>query len=234
MNFYTVASKFDKQSRKKALDEMKRSTMAHEMGIQTIVPEFDELYDKYLNECIHEFDRVCNIGIDLMNRFSNKVKTINDNNGDRWYFITVRPPHDTNWETFKSDCESFCDKWNYKWIECTYVFEQKGESMESLGHGFHWHMRFATAMINYYPSHILRDLAKHFNYVARNCIKVESIKSLERCIEYMQGDKKSDAKAIAVAHDAIWRDRNGIPAEVKYKSRQAETIQQDGLLVTRA
>lgn len=226
MNFYTVASKFHKQAKKHADEKFKQYTISSDMGLTPKINtnDFKEIYDNFYNEhliaCQQEFDHVCNIGIDLMNRFSSKIKTINDNKGDRWYFITVRPPHDTEWVKFKNDCEQFCNQWQHKWLECVYVFEQKGESEESLGHGFHWHMRFATDTINYYPSHILRDLTKKFNYVAPNCIRVETVKSLERCIEYMQGDKKSDAKAKAVTMDTLWRQQNDIPAEVKYKSRQ--------------
>lgn len=225
MNFYTVASKFHKKALKAKLECANANDMARGMGVTKDLPDPEEVYDKTITACLTEFDHVCNLGIDLMNRFSGKIKTLKDN-GDRWYFITVRPPPDTEWNKFRLDCESFCDKWEKKWLECVYVYEQKGESEESLGQGFHWHMRIATDTINYYPSHILRDLAKHFNYVAKNCIRIETIKSLERCIEYMQGDKKSDAKKPAVLMDSVWRQQNDIPAEVKYKSRQAITIQE--------
>lgn len=223
MNFYTVASKILKQAEKAKIEQAKRNNqIIDQLGkLPDNIPTPEDAYENTLNQEMKKFDDTCNLGIDLMTRFSSKMKTINDNNGERWYFITVRPPHNTDWERFKFDCTHFCFVWKKKWLECTYVFEQKGEDEESLGHGFHWHMRFATNTVNYYPSHILRDLTRHFDYVAKNCIKVETIKSLERCIEYMQGDKKSDAKKKACEMDIIWRQRNDIPAEVKYKTRQA-------------
>jgi len=202
------------------MEQNTKNELAISMGVRNGVVDVDEVYENVMNDCLREFDQVCNIGVDLMNRFSNKIKTLKDS-GDRWYFITVRPPPGTQWNKFQVDCEEFCKKWERKWLECVYVYEQKGENEESLGTGFHWHMRFATDTVNYYPSHILRDLAKHFDYVAKNCIRVETVKSLERCIEYMQGDKKSKQKEIAVVWDGIWRERMGIPAEVKYKARQA-------------
>lgn len=223
MNFYTVASKILKQAKKARLEQAKRNDRYKDQfgSIPDDIPTPDDAYELAFNNEMKEFDDTCNLGIDLMFRFTSRMKQVTESNGERWYFITVRPPHTTTWLTFKSVCEAFCNKWQHKWIECTYVFEQKGESEESLGHGFHWHMRFATNTVNYYPSHILRDLTKHFDFVAKNCIKVETIKSLERCIEYMQGDKKSDAKKLACDMDIIWRQQNDIPAEVKYKTRQA-------------
>lgn len=223
MNFYTVASKIMK-SADKAKNEQRLliEKIYQQLGeIPNDVDSPEDAYDKKFNSEMQKFNDTCDLGIDLMTMFKSKLSTIENTNGERWYFITVRPPHDTIWETFKSDCESFVHKWKYKWLECTYVFEQKGETEENIGFGFHWHMRIATDTVNYYPSHIKRDLIKIFNYVNKACIKVEPIKCLERTIEYMKGDKKSKDKELACAMDILWRAKQGIPAEVKVVARQA-------------
>lgn len=227
MNFYTVAAKILKEAEKAKLkQEQLLDKYKDQFGnIPEGCPSGEDIYNNKLNSELEKFNITCDLGIDLMNRFAKKINTIKNTNGERWYFITVRPPNETiNFNNFKSDCENFCNKWKHKWLECEYVFEQKGEDMSNLGFGFHWHMRFCTDTINYYNSHILRDLFKSFPYVAKNCIKVESIKSLERCIEYMNGDKKSKDKEPACAMDIIWREQVGIPASVKYISRQANLI----------
>lgn len=225
MNFYTVAAKMDKSAMKQAQEEYKRYQLARErcpdIKLPNDPPTIDELYDKYFKLEEEKFDKICNIGVDLMFKFKNKISALGDTSGDRWYFITVRPPNGVTWDLFKRNCEDFCAKWLHKWIEFEYVFEQKGKTEETIGHGFHWHMRICTTHINYYKTHILRDLFRMFPYVAENCIKVEPIKSLERTIEYMQGDKKDKAKEAACKMDILWRERLGLPASVKYNTRQA-------------
>lgn len=151
------------------------------------------------------------------------VKAEQDTDGMRYYLITVRPPNEARgFLEFKKDVENYVEKWGKKWATYTYVFEQKGENPEELGKGFHFHMVMGTETINYYPSHILRDLKKHFHYTAPQCIKVDKIRNLERAYEYIDGDKKSEQKAPAVAMDKLWRQQMGLEASVKFNPRLLE------------
>lgn len=207
------------EEHRKQIQTYKDLGASDSMLIDLKTPE--EIYDQEIEACQAEFDQVCNLGVDLMFKFQRKINTIKDNNGERWYFLTVRPPADIPFGIFRASCERYCDKWKHKWTECVYVYEQKGETEDTMGQGFHWHCRICTDKINYYNSHIKRDLEKIFTYVHPACIRVESVKSLERTIEYMSGDKKSDAKKPAVLMDSIWREAVGLPAEVKLITRQA-------------
>lgn len=221
MNCYTLAAKIMKKAEKARRDQ---EDWLEKVGAHQSEWSPEDVFDATIRNEVSRFDRTCDLACDLLSRFQRKIALQNETNGERWYFITVRPPELTNWIDFKYDVEHFWSKWQSKWLEGVYVFEQKGENESELGKGFHWHARICTSTINYYKSHVLRDLKRTFHYVAPNCIKVEAIKSLERCIEYMQGDKKSDAKKPAVLMDSVWRERLGLPAEVKYVSRQEDLV----------
>jgi len=232
--WFTAAAKMEKEAERKAKDAYMKSydqklkaVSKYDANTEKAIREeamsaYDKAKEEAIQELMKKFDNTLNLGIDLMMRAHNRIRTAQMTNGERWYFLTVRPPPNTDLKKFIADTESFCDKWQNKWHECIYVYEQKGETEDTLGQGFHMHMRICTTWPNYYPSHILRDACKAYPYTAPNCIKLETVKSLERTIEYMKGDKKSDQKKPAVLMDTVWREKLGLPAEVKYKTRQAQ------------
>lgn len=183
---------------------------------------YTKIWEIAYNCKLREYEKLkwdaANVAVDFAKTIAT-VKAEQDVNGLRYYLISARPPEGITFERFKNDVYAFVKKWEDKWSECTFVFEQKGETPEELGKGFHTHIIIATETLNYYPSHIVRDLKKAFSYIAPQCIKVDKIKNLERAYEYIEGDKKSDAKAPAVKMDALWRSQLGLEASVKYKSR---------------
>lgn len=220
MNWITYAAKIRKEAEK----ARKQASKALE-SLGDIIPEerrimFDPqaAYERAIEEGKQQCMRDIEIGLELMSMFRERSNQLT-NQGERWYFITVRPPPDASWGRFKLDWEHWIEKWENKWIEYCYVYEQKGETEDELGKGFHVHCRLLTSAQNYYPSHIHRDLSRIFTYVARQCIDVQPIRNLNKCIDYMSGNKPEEEKLKAVAMDTIWRQTVGLAAEVKKNTR---------------
>jgi len=215
MNFYTVASKMRKQVKKDLMDFMNCCT-----DDNLIEQHHKRLWDNAMIE--HE--KTVTLGLELMDAFKERLGT---SKGSSWNMLTVRPPHDCEWSVFKASCDSFIDKWKNKWMEFEYVFEQKGNSPESMGKGFHWHLILQTETKNYYKSHIVRDAQRCFTYVAANCIQVDCIRNLGKCKEYIRGHKSED-KLEAVKYDTLWRQKMGLEEIYSCNGQvQAVTIIED-------
>lgn len=211
MNFYTVAARMRKAVKKEV--DRARDTATHLHGYDT------EEYRNYVDMVrrtatdiqMHEFEQTMELGLQLMETFKERVAERAVAAGERAMMLTVRPPDGTNWVTFKRNTEEFVTKWQDGWHWYEYAFEQKGETKENMGHGFHVHLIFATSKKNYYKSHVLRDAQRAWTYVAANCIQVDVIKNLARARQYIRGDKGDEAKARAVAFNEHWRARMNIP-----------------------
>lgn len=223
MNWYTCASKIRKAADKAKKNAEKYLDQLRSSGIN-IGPEWDnyaqEQYDRVFEREKEEFEKTLNLGLELYSKW--KELRPNQLTTDRWYMLTVRPPHDTNFNTFKHNWEHFVSTWSNKWISYIYVYEQKGETPENAGHGFHVHCLFNTSTPNYYPSHVARDAIREFPYVNKACIKAESVKCITRAFEYLDGKKENADKEAAVAIDALWRETLGLPASVKYNLGRLE------------
>lgn len=127
-----------------------------------------------------------------------------------WYMITVRPDDKkmNDVQQFKKDVEEYVKALPYE--EYMYAFEQKGECESDAGKGFHVHILFNTYKINYYISHVLRDIKRlkynFINYTAPQCIQVDKVNNLKRAIEYINGNKKNAEKSKACEIDIQWRE----------------------------
>lgn len=131
----------------------------------------------------------------------------------KYFMITIRPKsEDVTFETFKEDVELFVSELPYKELE--YCFEQKGESLFELGKGFHVHIIFSTDKINYWQSHVLRDVKKKkygfLKYTKPNCIQVDKILCIVRAKEYIRGIKNDEDKELSCEFDVIWREQLGL------------------------
>lgn len=195
MNFYTVAARMIKSVERQLGAYEHQDPAVREMAYKNIWE---------LEMAKHE--RTVELGLRLMEDFKARCGTIE---GSRWSLITVRPPHDTVFEQFKQDVDEYIDKWSSKWLTCEYAFEQKGETEDTLGHGFHVHLLISTQTRNYYKSHILKALKSKFTYVSANCIQVDSVKNLDRAKAYIRGEKE-ECKLTAVRYDNMWREQKGL------------------------
>lgn len=98
--------------------------------------------------------------------------------------------------------------------ECKYAFEQRGESPDDLGKGFHVHMLVKNKVK---PSQIRRNLKRIFlkpGYCGHpKHIDVKQVKegTLSQVEDYLNG-LKGDGKEAKVCMDSPWRLQNGLKA----------------------
>lgn len=227
MNVYTIVSRNIKNAEKLKRDQIR----FNQLNIDNFVPigiTPDDIYEKSLEEAFEKHKYTCRLAFDYLNA----MEEIKAEVRGRWSMITIRPPLDTPFITFKEDVEKFYNNYFAKHaIEYEYAYEQIGENMDELGKGFHVHIIVKTCKINYYNSHMLRDAFIIFHYVAKNCIKIESIKNLLRAKAYIRGDKNNTEKELGVEFNTPWRESQGLQAlyslPVKYGPAEENQIKFD-------
>lgn len=129
-----------------------------------------------------------------------------------WIFITINPHDKVSLEQFRSKVDSIK---NWLCIVQAYVvFEQRGDSMESLGRGFHTHIMLSKYTIGYKT--LISKLENSFKNMCSkpflNTINVKRkspLHALECLNEYMVGNKQEE-KLQKVKYDKIWRQVNNI------------------------
>lgn len=202
MNFLTLGMK----THKKCTDFAQKNTVDMNDKNEWL-RHYDFMADVERTRIIKAMD----IGLEYFDMFKKRMAQVKDENG-RCYMITVRP--DTSkikFCNFRELVTQYLNKWSNKWIWWEYTFEQKGNSSNTIGNGFHMHLIICTASENYYPSHLLRDCYSQFNIcTAKNCIQIDTIKNLARAKEYIRGDKKDDDKLKCIAYDIMWRNQNNL------------------------
>lgn len=131
-------------------------------------------------------------------------------------FITIRPPPNTPFECFFRAVNEYLTR---KWINSfELVFEQKGETEETLGYGFHVHLvvqhkgnKGKSAMIE----ECQHDFKKYNIQLGGNqpyIVPIQDQKNLEKILNgYMSDWKKNDQlKCAAFSMDEPWRQKVGL------------------------
>ncbi len=141
-------------------------------------------------------------------------KTSSSKNAYVW--ITINPKPDINVCKFRKACVNVAKRSFFK--NAMYVYEQRGDSDETIGKGFHCHMlaeRDFTKTTR--PSHMKRDIGNSvkniLNLNAKNpYIQFVDAEYAKDKIRYMLGDKDlhKDEKDIKLVYDKLWRDRENI------------------------
>lgn len=136
-------------------------------------------------------------------------------------FITLRPKAG-DFLKFKEHVDHVVNSAFFK-ERCDWCFEQKGESDESAGSGYHCHImyrkhgaRSGRNLIR--PKMVLDKLGKlgataGIDYGEGNQgidIQTKWYNWYDKQIEYMMGEKNDVSKFKAVVFDRIWRKRNGL------------------------
>lgn len=133
-----------------------------------------------------------------------------------WYLLTVRPPHDICFGTFKHKIETFVQRNMIKSAE--YSYEQVGESLAELGKGFHAHLILNS---QYPPSKLCEIINKDFSgwhSVLGNeyCKYLKREGDLSYSRNYIRGDKHKDSKQPAVIMNDAWRKSLKLEAIINY------------------
>jgi len=133
-----------------------------------------------------------------------------------WFFLTIRPHNDfKDFNKFKNLVKRILSR---KFIEkFKLVWEQKGETINNIGFGFHFHalLKISTPNkgIKYFINEFIRDVAKEHmtDVIASNCIDLKKINNqleYDRREKYMSTDeflKADEEKEKAWKIDRIWR-----------------------------
>lgn len=206
MNFLSLGLKTLKKAEAAYNQAAADNKLLEEHGA-TFIPEFpDYVKARVIENEMKRMEEAFDIGMKYYQMAKEKLK----NHGGRTYMLSIRPPHNIAFHQFHSDCLFFINKWNKKWDWYEFTWEQKGTDAETMGHGFHIHLLFETRENNYYPSHIIRDSASTFHYVANNCIQCDTIKDLQRAKEYIRGIKNDKDKDKCIQWDIEWRKINNL------------------------
>lgn len=180
-------------------DERKYRQQGYAQGMDT-----DQAYEFGRRMAEHNFTMACE-----WKSWAAKKLMDSDACVENWYSINVRPKPGVNAKDFIYLCHEFCKRKMF--LHGEYCFEQKGESDETMGNGFHMHL---TAICKYAKAKILTDTLSTFkNYAQPQGIKIFKIKTkadLERRNAYLRGTKVGEDKQAALPFDVKWREALGL------------------------
>lgn len=136
---------------------------------------------------------------------------------DKWCLITIRPDETPNIRNFHDALR--CGLAKSLFLDYMYAFEQKGESPEDMGKGFHVHI-LAKVTESTRVQNITTALQgkrtplSKYNFVlqvgnGRNKF-IPDQTGYDRAMNYIRGDKHNDAKKAACDIDIIWRRANNL------------------------
>lgn len=218
MNYLALGAKSLKKAQKAQINLAERLKIAEDAGMGFPYPErmLENEKKRVLEEEFAFLSEAMEIGLSYYQMAKTRLA---GEKSERVYMVTVRPRASTDFFKFYNCVCEYVQKWIEKYSWYKYVFEQKGEDIDTMGTGFHVHFLFGTNTVNFYPSHILREAVKSFNWCCeRQCIQVDSIKNLKRAIEYIKGEKHDVLKSKAVAFDSEWRAANGLEEIYEYEA----------------
>lgn len=186
---------------KKAQKERQEVDERH--GIETSQDVLDTIAENVTQGHIKQFVGVMEIAAQLTNAY----KEFMGLETHQWYFITVRPRPDVEWNEFYTLTQKYLKR--ACMIEYTYSYEQK--SIEGTGEGFHIHIVANTKHKS--KGQCLRDTKSTFNRVcADNCVQVKTTYNPNDIINnyLINYIAKDEHKELTKDGDRIWRERIGL------------------------
>lgn len=161
-------------------------------------PELDRmLHDAYMREALERYSHL------------QRVEDIQQKSP--YIFLTINPNPHITLNDFIKTCEKMMSK---PWIEkYLYCFEQRGETLEDCGKGFHFHAIIEKPSNKSYK-HIIREMASSANRLCDTSnyhfynLKNISIEEKERKIVYITGKKADEAKHKKQEMDIPFREKN--------------------------
>jgi len=147
-----------------------------------------------------------------------KVKKINQIKNYTHIFLTINPPPSMALNDFINTIDKTLttSKGLKQWIEgYLYVLEQRGETIEEIGKGFHTHI-LIKLIGHKKKSHIDRELKNNWkntldidNYHILNIKYIDNDEAIRKQ-NYILGAKKEDIKHKKQELDVIWRENNSL------------------------
>jgi len=147
-----------------------------------------------------------------MNRFSVNSKSMQIHENSKYIFITINPNSRIELLDFIKKIEKMMSK---KWItNYLYVYEQRGETEDEMGKGFHYHGILEKPTKPY--SHMIRELSNSMNSICDTSnfhffnIKSISEEECQRKIIYITAQKADVEKHKKQDMDIVWRQKNNL------------------------
>lgn len=181
--------------------------------------KFDEIYTKLVNQEFQELEKACMLNEKLTHLLSKyNIQKENNKLAENWLWITLRPPPEKEKEfnEFKYICEK--DYLSRKmFLGGQYCYEQKGDTPESMGKGYHIHI-LAQCRVGLMKNQVIKDSKSTFRkwlkgevydaFVDVDYVRTES--DFNRIEMYMSGAKTDDWKDVPCELDPIWRESLGL------------------------
>jgi len=129
-----------------------------------------------------------------------------------YVFVTVNPRPEVPLTTFRKAVEKSAKKSFIK--KSLHVLEQRGETMDTAGKGFHLHMLVNKG--DYRMSHFRREFVSTFGKLCdtdnRKCFKIDICKKsdLKNRQNYMIGRKADESKWLKQDMDKVFREKYAI------------------------
>ena len=181
------------------------------------MPEYDDIIETYYTELPSdpELDRMFEEAYARRDaeRYAYLKKQEELKENCKYIFLTINPnPHITLLDFLGKINKMMSKKWITNYL---YVFEQRGETLEELGKGFHFHLILEKPKTKKY-SEMMRELANSANAVTDSSnynffnIKNISDEEKERKILYITSRKADTLKHLKQDMDVIWRKNNNL------------------------
>ena len=148
-----------------------------------------------------------------LQRYAYIAQQTEQKNKYKYLFLTINPnPHITLKEFIVATTKMMSKPWIAKYLYC---YEQRGETEEECGKGFHFHAIIEKPDGKSY-AHILRELSSSANKLCdTSCMNFFNIKNISeeeknRKITYITGQKADALKHAKQQMDIPFRQRNNL------------------------
>lgn len=190
MKFFNAAMNVAIQAKKNA-----RKTWLQHQAAGTDV-DYNTLYDLEVASQMDTFAKA----LTICENMKNIVGVENH------FTVTICPVHTCDFIDFFSLCDKFTS--SKMFLHYAYAFEQKGVSLDTLGHHAHCHFVVVTT---YSKSHVLKRCHTVFDDICGNAgIQVDKSTRSEAfinkyLIEHVGRENTNDAKSATLQMDTLWR-----------------------------
>lgn len=143
-----------------------------------------------------------------------KEQTAKKNNNN-WVFITVSPKDEIPLGTFVKKMEKLAERSMF--LKYTYVFEQRGDSLTTLGKGVHCHM-IVKRNLNYKPNKVIRNVLNTTKSIASpKSVDIQFIgdEFKRDKLNYILGRKTGEGKQKKQDFDKIFRRKYNLASVYK-------------------
>lgn len=228
MNFISIANKIGNKARKHAVKQTQ--DLWGKTPENAVSEETKKAYIKFyrqevlnLNDDLTEAFKDGGL-VDVLKKHGFGLLRPDEKLTGTWFWITLRPRDEDKDRFTDFMIQTFAYLEREMFINWKMTFEQKGETMETLGTGYHCHI-IANLKDRYHLKRVIKDTKSTWDkwfggYVPDpfvKAIKMVTKKDVEIKTLYISGHKGAKHKKVAMELDPIWRKNISIKDE--YTSR---------------